>query len=155
MNTNIFESIADFIIKKVQADSIESGFQLIVSYSEIEKKFGMGIEQHVRGEIIEALEDREEVADIQTDNDGYDVVLYTDYAPNYNDGITELSKEDAHKMLRNEELGKYEPIGLYYVQEGDVFVGIDNSNGDAWTEEFKKLIDCKRWLHGEEIPEAK
>lgn len=29
------------------------------------------------------------------------------------------------------------------------YVGIDNSTGDAWTEEFDTLDKCVRWLKGE------
>ncbi|MDD2401676.1 MAG: hypothetical protein PHD60_05630 [Clostridia bacterium] len=39
-----------------------------------------------------------------------------------------------------------EPLGKFYIIENDVYVGIDNTKGDAWTEEFKSLAACKRWL---------
>lgn len=38
------------------------------------------------------------------------------------------------------------PLGLFYCKEGDLFVGVDNSYGDAWTEDFKTLSACKKWL---------
>lgn len=38
------------------------------------------------------------------------------------------------------------PLGLFYVHDGDVFVGVDNSTGHAWTEEFACLHQCKAWL---------
>lgn len=38
------------------------------------------------------------------------------------------------------------PLGLFYVLDAGVYVGIDNSTGDAWTEEFPDLRTCKRWL---------
>ena len=38
------------------------------------------------------------------------------------------------------------PLGLYYVLDGGVYVGIDNSKGHAWTEEFTDLRQCKQWL---------
>ena len=37
-------------------------------------------------------------------------------------------------------------IGLYLVHEGDVWVAIDNSTGDAWTEEFKSRSGAVTWL---------
>lgn len=38
------------------------------------------------------------------------------------------------------------PFGLFYLLYNGVYVGIDNSNGHAWTEEFPNLRQCKRWL---------
>lgn len=38
------------------------------------------------------------------------------------------------------------PFGLFYLPDNSVYVGIDNSNGHAWTEEFSSLRECKRWL---------
>ena len=38
---------------------------------------------------------------------------------------------------------------LFYLQEADKFVGIVNSGGDAWTEEFPDKAGCLRWLCGE------
>lgn len=81
---NLFEQIADYIVKNTQQNSLDSGFQYITHYSEIEEKFSLQIEEYVRNEIISSLEAKEEVADIQEDTDGYDVVLFTSYAPNYN-----------------------------------------------------------------------
>lgn len=38
------------------------------------------------------------------------------------------------------------PLGLFYVRENGVYVGIDNSTGHAWVEEFASLRQCKEWL---------
>ena len=38
------------------------------------------------------------------------------------------------------------PFGLFYLLHEGVYIGIDNSNGHAWTEEFVSLRQCKRWL---------
>ena len=43
------------------------------------------------------------------------------------------------------------PLGLYYVLNDGVYVGIDNSTGHAWTEEFTDLSQCKRWLRNQSI----
>lgn len=40
------------------------------------------------------------------------------------------------------------PIGKYILREGGAWIGIDNRTGDAWTEEFPRLIECLRWLQG-------
>jgi len=40
-----------------------------------------------------------------------------------------------------------EPRGLFYRRAGRrLYVGVDNTSGDAWTEEFRSLRHCKRWL---------
>ena len=39
--------------------------------------------------------------------------------------------------------------GLFVENTGSKFVGIDNSTGDAWTEEFASITECLRWLAGE------
>lgn len=38
------------------------------------------------------------------------------------------------------------PFGLFYLLDDDIYIGIDNSTGDAWTEEFANLHQCKKWL---------
>lgn len=43
------------------------------------------------------------------------------------------------------------PKGLFYVVEPDnSFTGIDNSTGDAWTENFEAEEECMSWLRREE-----
>jgi hypothetical protein len=41
------------------------------------------------------------------------------------------------------------PQGLFIQHNGDSWIGIDNSTGDAWTEEFNKRETCVSWLMGE------
>lgn len=62
--------------------------------------------------------------------------------------IQEIGQETAKKILDSCDGtgGKYEPLGLFFLQEGDKFVGIDNSDGNAWTEEFPNKESCLRWL---------
>lgn len=38
------------------------------------------------------------------------------------------------------------PIGLFLEDTGVEIIGIDNSGGDAWTEEFPDRLECLRWL---------
>lgn len=38
------------------------------------------------------------------------------------------------------------PLGSFYCKGNGYFVGIDNLTGDAWTEEFKSMSACVRWL---------
>lgn len=47
--------------------------------------------------------------------------------------------------------GRVEPLGLFYLTDKNsdgetVYIGVDNSSGDVWVEEFKTLGACKRWL---------
>ena len=35
------------------------------------------------------------------------------------------------------------PLGLFYVYENGVYIGIGNSTGHAWVEEFASLRQCK------------
>ncbi len=41
------------------------------------------------------------------------------------------------------------PLGLFVEETGIEFIGIDNQDGNAWTEEFPDLIECLSWLAGE------
>ena len=43
------------------------------------------------------------------------------------------------------------PSGLYYLRVNDVYIGIDNSTGHAWTEEFQNLKHCKKWLRDSSV----
>lgn len=45
-----------------------------------------------------------------------------------------------------------QPIGLFYVHENGVYIGIDNSAGHAWVEEFSSLRQCKEWLRNPSMP---
>ena len=44
-----------------------------------------------------------------------------------------------------------QPLGLFYALEAGTYVGIDNSNGHAWTEAFPNLRKCKRWLSDTDV----
>lgn len=79
------EGICDFIIKTVQTKSILSGFQYIVDFDSINDEFGMPMNFKLKLDAYDALLEREEVADVELTDEGFDVVLYTKYAPNYNE----------------------------------------------------------------------
>ena len=40
------------------------------------------------------------------------------------------------------------PLGLFLTKEGHTWVAVDNSTGDAWTEEFRWRYQAIRWLRG-------
>lgn len=44
------------------------------------------------------------------------------------------------------------PLGLFYVRDNGVYVGIDNSRGHVWVEEFTNLRQCKEWLRNPAMP---
>lgn len=83
MNEELLKRITDYIVKTVQEESTLSGFQYVVDYSDVQSHFAKEIGEYVNNQIVEALEVREEVADVEQDTDGFDVVLYTNFAPNY------------------------------------------------------------------------
>lgn len=38
------------------------------------------------------------------------------------------------------------PLGLFVEDTGVEIIGIDNSDGNAWTEEFPDRLECLSWL---------
>lgn len=55
--------------------------------------------------------------------------------------IQKITKDEATNIIET-----YKPIGKFYLVDGDLFIGIDNSTGCAWTEEFDNIDDCMEWL---------
>lgn len=65
----------------------------------------------------------------------------------------ELTRAQAAELLSSAGRSGYRPLGAFYLRgEDGRFTAIDNTSGDAWTEEFESLSDCLRFL-GEEEPE--
>ncbi len=63
------------------------------------------------------------------------------------DEIKEMTSEEINALLLSGGgYGSYSPIGRFYHKDGDIYVGVDNSTGDAWTEDFTTLEDCLAWL---------
>lgn len=56
------------------------------------------------------------------------------------------------KRVRPEFLGKVieerVPCGRFLTKKGRKWVVVDNSTGDAWTEEFPRKRQAVRWLRG-------
>lgn len=48
-------------------------------------------------------------------------------------------------------IDSFELRGLFYAVVNDVYVAVDNSTGESWTEEFKTLGDCIGWLSESEL----
>lgn len=61
--------------------------------------------------------------------------------------VYEVSDADAIKIIEDRI-----PLGLFFcrdtvgTEKKSVFVGIDNSGGEAWTEDFTNFEDCQSWL---------
>ncbi|WP_191397094.1 hypothetical protein [Flavonifractor sp. An306] len=67
----------------------------------------------------------------------------------------EITRQTASALLSScDTAGRnYRPLGRFYLREGRRFIGIDNSTGNAWTEEFPDLKLCIAWLKGQqELP---
>jgi DNA uptake protein ComE-like DNA-binding protein len=57
------------------------------------------------------------------------------------DDIKKVTLAEASAIIESRK-----PKGMFYTIENGLYIGIDNRTGDAWTEEFKSLSSCKRWL---------
>ena len=58
-----------------------------------------------------------------------------------NDDIRKVSAEYADRIVTERE-----PRGLFWYFDGNVYVGIDNTDGEAYCEEFSSKEDCFEWL---------
>lgn len=57
--------------------------------------------------------------------------------------ICQISKEQALPIILERK-----PLGLFFCKENQRYVAIDNSHGEAFTEEFDNADLCKDWLNG-------
>lgn len=71
----LFKNIAEYIINEIQNNSTSSRLQYVISDGDIEENFGVQIKEFIEENILNALQEREEVADVILDTDGYDVTL--------------------------------------------------------------------------------
>ena len=60
--------------------------------------------------------------------------------------IHEILPEEADAVVNT-----CQPLGLFYVKLAGIYLGIDNSRGDALTESFSCLNQCKHWLRNHNI----
>ncbi len=63
--------------------------------------------------------------------------------------IEEISRDDALKLIDNYQSIPPSEHLYYYKYADDCYIGIDNTTGNCWTEEFQTLSQCRRWLRGE------
>ena len=57
--------------------------------------------------------------------------------------MKKISNKKALEVIENRL-----PLGQFYTIENGIYVGIDNTDGNAWTEEFATLEDLKNWMLG-------
>lgn len=55
--------------------------------------------------------------------------------------VKEITSEQASIIIDTRQLS-----GLIYLLDNGIYIGIDNSTGNAWTEEFLNPLQCKEWL---------
>lgn len=55
--------------------------------------------------------------------------------------VLKISEEQANEIIE-----KREPIGGFYLEKNGAFIGLDNSTGDCFVEEFKDKETCIAWL---------
>lgn len=58
--------------------------------------------------------------------------------------MKEVSNAEAIEIIE-----KRKPFGKFFTQENNLWVGIDNTDGDAWTEEFSSFEELDKWMKGE------
>jgi len=46
-------------------------------------------------------------------------------------------------------ISQRKPLGLFLSRENRMWIAVDNSTRDAWTEEFQSKRQAVRWLRGE------
>lgn len=66
-----------------------------------------------------------------------------------------ITPQRAEKLINNEKRRESRKNKrLYYFKEGQLWIGIDNTSGDCFVEEFKTLLQCLLWLDGFEREEC-
>ena len=62
-------------------------------------------------------------------------------------GRTEIQQVTARRL--REIIRQYIPRGRFLARAGQRWVAVDNSSGEAWTEDFQQKQQAIRWLNGE------
>ena len=60
--------------------------------------------------------------------------------------MSRIHRVSPEKVMRVTDLRT--PLGLFLTKEGRKWVAVDNTTGDAWTEEFSRKRQAIRWLRG-------
>ena len=60
--------------------------------------------------------------------------------------IQRITPTQASEIIENRS-----PRGLFYCKEAENrYIGIDNTTGEVWSEEFENYVDCMSYLHRKE-----
>ena len=51
--------------------------------------------------------------------------------------VVEITKEEGDALIESGEFGSYRPLGRFVYRDGNGWTGINNDDGNAWTEHFK------------------
>ena len=65
---------------------------------------------------------------------------------------TEIDASEFDRLFDAWEGGRKAPHGIWYIDEGECWAGIDNYDGDFWVEPFGLLADCIDWLEDDSKP---
>ncbi len=57
----------------------------------------------------------------------------------------EVTLQEAAQIIES-----FHPLGCFYLKDRKWYVGINNSTGEAWTEDFLSKEECLRWLQSTE-----
>lgn len=93
----------------------------------------------------------------EEDKDLYEACIMSSFIKNMIEGsklgINEISIKreiSKYKEVSNKEAEKIictrEPLGKFWTKDKDGYVAIDNSTGDAWTEDFRTKEECMAYL---------
>ena len=55
--------------------------------------------------------------------------------------VTKINQSKANEIIETRK-----PLGAFYYEEGRRFIGIDNTSGESFVEEFKDKETCIAWL---------
>lgn len=55
--------------------------------------------------------------------------------------VKKVTPEEATNIIETRQ-----PLGKFYCIEQGTYIGIDNEDGEAWTEDFRSLSACRRLL---------
>ncbi len=69
-----------------------------------------------------------------------------------NSPIVEITETDAFYIIMHSHEAE---DSLYWLKDGEKYVGIDNTTHDAWTEAFDSKEACFDWLRGGDLDDRK
>ena len=102
-----------------------------------------------RAELPPADEEQEE-ADADIEEPDYIDAEYREIEDEPDESVlansADMPIEQISQAKGEDVIASREPEGLFYMRKGGRYIGIDNRTGDAWTEDFPTLDECKEWL---------